>query len=407
MKLNIVNLSDSFVFVFLLTSFAPIFYLPPVVFLLLILLTIIFAYKYFQNDKLIELSVPKFSLIVLFFLFYLLFSAALSGLNLFDVLNYDAIRYDSNVFYSFLPFFIILKTNLNLEKLDKKMVFITFAGGFFYLFLGFCGVDTFESHNAAGGYFMVLLSFFIARHFNEKTHTLPILFLGYLLIETNSRGSILAVLLSSLALFAKYKKPTLYRFSLLLFLFLIIIVGYYIYINWIENGSILIMDYSSFSKYSLTEQEDNFEREGTFYHRVFYLFPLAIDYFLKSPFLGVGFGRFDDFPSDLFQLIPFVTLNVTSNVMHTNLHSHNSFLNILAETGLFGFTLICVVFKSIFKSFENNGSISNIVYMLILTLLFASLSEHRLTTPSQAAPVFILIMLLFRINKSPVKVSTP
>lgn len=391
--------------VFVAASAMPSLYLPPIVLSIL-------TYSLFLQVTIFILSrqfdyfvFPKYSLYALLILVYCIFNAMLTGLGFAELFQYDAIRYDANIFYSFLPFFLFTRTKIREIDVDRWVLVISLLSPIAYITAEILNFPLFESHNAAGGYFMILLAYISARivlsGFKGWRLSLIVLVLG--LIMSDSRGSIAAVII----IFLIHKVFILFPRITKLIFFLGVIGGVgilsYAYSIWQSNGELFLYDYSQFG--SSTEGLD-FEafligdRPGTVLHRLFYLYPMAIDMFLHSPILGVGFTRFDDFPIQYENVMNIFTMNVTDSVLHTNFHAHNSYLHILSELGILGFVLFVLLIREIFRAFRHDKWAGVPVQFMLGALLIASLTEHRLTTPSQAAPVFVMIGLLWVCSKS-------
>ena len=385
---------------YIASSAAPALYLPPVVLGFIIIVYLIFI---LSNIHLITIDstikYPPYSKPLITLLIYLIANAGFSGLGLKDILSYDAIRYDANIFYSVAPLLLVFHGAAKIEKLDTAMNIISITSAILYILSKYFGFVIFESHNAAGGYFMIQLAYHVGRikKNDSNTRLLVIPLLLTALILSDSRGSILAIT-AALVGFHTYKnKIKLFKISFAIGIIIAITTLTLAYFTWKEMGEIYLYDYSDFSTTSEEIQLDTTgfgERPGTFIHRILFLYPMAIDMFLKSPIFGVGFTRFDDYPLNIETGYIF-NFNNTEHIRHSNFHAHNSYLHFLAETGILGFILLLNFVKSIFKSFKDHDEIGAPALLIMATLLFASLSEHRLTTPSQAAPAFILISLLW------------
>lgn len=385
---------------YIASSAAPALYLPPVVLGFIITAYLIFA---FSNAHLLAIDraikYPPYSRSLILLLIYLIANAGFSGLGLTEIFSYDAIRYDANIFYSIAPLLLVFHGETRIEKIDLAMNAISIVSAILYILSEHLGFVIFESHNAAGGYFMIQLAYHVGRirkfELNIRLLSIPLLLAA--LIISDSRGSILAIT-AALIGFKIYKKNiNLFKIG---FTFGIVSIATGLtlsYFTWKEMGEIYLYDYSDFGATTEEIQLDTTgfgERPGTFIHRILFLYPMAIDMFLKSPIFGVGFTRFDDYPTNIGTGL-FFNFNNTEHIRHSNFHAHNSYLHFLAETGIIGFALLLKFVISIFKSFKGQDETDAPAILIMGTLLFASLSEHRLTTPSQAAPAFILIALLW------------
>ena len=82
----------------------------------------------------------------------------------------------------------------------------------------------------------------------------------------------------------------------------------------------------------------------------------AINLFVKSPILGIGFNRFGDFNKEFIGLEGFFYFardGLFDWLIHYN-HPHNQYLLILAETGLIGIKLYLLIFYYLFKTFNKS-----------------------------------------------------
>jgi O-antigen ligase len=395
--------SDAIIFlsiIYIASSAAPALYLPPAVLGILIALWLIFIssninFLFYENN----ITIPPYLPPLITLITYLTVNSLITGLNISDLLSYDAIRYDANIFYSIAPLFLIIFGTIKIADIDRSMNFISIFSALLYTTSETFDFTIFESHNAAGGYFMIQLAYHIGRtkKFEINARLASITLLVIALIMSDSRGSILAIA-AGLTSFRLYKfHKTIFKTAFILGIIAIITGLTLAYASWKGMGEIYLYDYSDFGATTEEIQLDTTgfgERPGTFTHRILFLYPMAIDMFIKSPLIGIGFTRFDDYPQQIGADL-LINLNTTEAIQHSNFHAHNSYLHFLAETGIVGFALLLNFIKSIFNSFNTDDETGSPAILIMAALLFASLSEHRLTTPSQAAPAFILIALLW------------
>lgn len=390
---------------FMLASAAPALYLSPIILLLIIYIACIQISVLLASGHHGYLSYPKYSLFALLIFVYCISSAMLTGLEMGEIFSYESVRYDANIIYSFLPFFVISRTTVTLIEVDHWIRAISLLAPVGFVTATAVGFPLFESHNAAGGYFMVLLAYVLGRVVEEgiRGWRMPLILLVFVLIESDSRGSLFAILtvLTMYKSFARFPRTS--RLVLVLSVVGGIAFMVYAYNLWLYNGSVYLYDYSGFDSASAGLDFDSLlvgERPGTFLHRLFFLYPMAVDMFLNSPLLGVGFTRFDDYPQQFSNTIPFLSFNVSNSVLHTNFHAHNSYLHVLAELGLVGIALFGLLIRKIFVTFRRDRLTGIPAKFMLGALLLASFTEHRFTTPSQAAPVFFMIGILWACSKS-------
>jgi O-antigen ligase len=396
--LSVSSVKNALALGYLATSVAPALYLPPVMLVLMLALAAIEVLFLKMPHARAPYVRPLTALLAVMFV-----SALASGLGPADILAYDAIRYDSNILYSAIPLFVLGSGDFNLRRLDRWIRNIVIWGAVAYVALPLVGFQPYESHNAAGGFFMVLLAYLVGRAivagFAGRWAAIAIGAIA--LVLTDSRGSIIAILAAVAYDWSSRRWPRLSRALLLAFVAVLICGLAAAYYVWQEMGAPIVYDYSEFSSVSdqlPTDMMSLGERPGTIMHRLFLLYPMAIDMFLQSPIVGIGFTRFDDFPVQISGIPGVLAMN-TATPIHSNLHAHNSFLHIAAENGIVGLALLFLTIRAIYRTFASR-ELYTPVAMILGSLLFASLTEHRLTTPSQAAPAFVIVGLLWACQRS-------
>jgi O-antigen ligase len=394
------RLQNKLALLFLLLSAAPALYIAPVILILFFVVAWVRIPILLISGKFTNIVFPKYNLFALLILLYCIFNAMLTGLEINNIFNYEAIRYDANIFYAFIPFLVISSKTVKLSEIDKWVRSISILSSVAYLVSTVMSFPLFESHNAAGGYFMVLMAYVLGRVAIDDRNAwgLPLLLLLFALIASDSRGSLFAVMGVWITFKAINHFPRLSKVLLLSGIVVMISLLAYAYKFWHDNGSVYLYDYSSFQSETDGIDFEGLllgERPGTILHRLFYLYPMSIDMFLHSPLFGVGFTRFDDYPFQYANVADFLSMNITDSVQHTNFHAHNSYFHILAELGLVGFGFFYILIRGIFLSFRSDRKTGSPVRFMLSALLVASFTEHRFTTPSQAAPVFLMISILW------------
>ncbi|WP_456267959.1 O-antigen ligase family protein [Kushneria sp. AK178] len=340
-----------------------------------------------------------------------------------QIYNYDFYRRDGNVFvtYSAMLFFLVVDFNFNPVKVINKFLIWSCAVAVFTFVLWGTGVFNvgpseysmlFKSHNAAGGFLALILSlsFFFWSEKKNKFYFAIMFFALVCFISTESRGTILAVIAAALVMSLVKKRE--FRIYLTIFscLFFSFAIGMYAH-SMIprsqyypgDEPSVEIKNYNNASQYM------NFgvlERENvnTILIRMGTLWPRAIDLFYRNPYIGYGFGSYDDRPYEPYKFnssLEFNNVYSSGNVRHTSSHAHNSFLNFAAEMGLVGI-IIVLIFSLVIHSIVLKVRpvyISKALELSWLIVLFSSLTEHRLTTPSQVLPIMLITGLLFSCRK--------
>jgi len=316
----------------------------------------------------------------------------------------DFYRRDANVFVSFMPILICgtLMIRVDLEKLVRLFVIwaslanIVLMGIFFLtggtIFFHEEGIYhfLFESHNAAGGCLSIICSLSLGIYFGgRKSGFWLILNLTNLvgLVLTISRGSALAMIASIFVVLVM--KERFAKTMVALTAASIISVLVYSYPLWIQTGRP-----NGFNDVGAVEGLAS--RDANVIDRALYLWPRATDLFLSSPFVGTGFGSFDDQPYHLEGIPGVFSYNVPDVPSFTAAHAHNSYLHILAETGLLGLALFIWMLHEIRKSIESfeSRSIRLGLALAFWVAVYASFTEHRLVTPSQ----MLTFMLVFGLS---------
>ena len=379
---------------YIAVSAAPALYLPPVILVAMVGLAMLQCI-YLEST---HAAAPYVGPLLLL-LGYAVASAMGSGVGLLQLFSYDAIRYDANIFYSTLPLILLGSGEMTLARLDKWIGNTAIVGTLAYIVCPLAGLDLFESHNAAGGFYMILLAYLVGRAVVDglRDRFVPLLATMVALLLSDSRGSVVAVAVAVVLRLSRTRHPRVTLVAVAVIVGALLAGLAVCHQIWVDNGSIFLYDYSDFGSVADGLSFDEIalgERPGTILHRLFFLYPMAIDLFLQSPIFGVGFTRFDDFPVQIQGVAGVLAFN-HGPVQHTNLHAHNSYLHIAAETGIVGLCLLYRFLSGMFRTFKAHADLFAIVEVVLSSLMLASMTEHRLTTPSQAAPAFIIVALLW------------
>jgi O-antigen ligase len=129
----------------------------------------------------------------------------------------------------------------------------------------------------------------------------------------------------------------------------------------------------------------------------------AIKRFVDSPFFGDGFGRFNDRYVHFDGIPGLYYFGVEAINSPATLHAHNSYLMMLAETGLVGLLLLLSIWYLMWKritaarrEFADDPELSGFFQALqgvIVFVLFAALFGHALGAPTDAVPALTLLGL--------------
>lgn len=132
-------------------------------------------------------------------------------------------------------------------------------------------------------------------------------------------------------------------------------------------------------------------------YRRFYEWYKCIILFIYHPIFGVGWYQYPKAAIDIMLTDPRFWYIPANSALYT--HSHNSIVNIMAETGIVG-SLIIIVYGffytlyNMFKNFNNHATL--FIVFIILTLFGQSMFQY----PLWYGYFFMYFMLLLSINKA-------
>ncbi|ERK09827.1 O-antigen polymerase [Serratia fonticola AU-P3(3)] len=381
-----------FSFIFSVTNFIPVSVL--VVSLVPLGFIGIFYKDNFLKKKRIELYILLlFCYIIMSTLYY----------DPASFLDFDFYRRDGNFFISYLVLFVFvfmpIGFNINIDSAIKYAFTLFFVVSLFaYAFIppeeGGVQHFLFVSHNAAGGFYSVVCAIAVGLYLSRRSliYLFYALAFFFFLYASNSRGSILAILCAVGYGLFRFKRPGLVLSIFILFQFIIVLDTYPI---WVSTGKVM----SENANFTISQNVD-FQRAGTFIDRLYYLWPRAFDNFIHSPIFGIGFGSFDDLYYKYIDVVPYLfTIKDGAVLRHTDAHAHNSTFTILAELGIVGYILFILLFAQINKKIsgmkEYDEGLSIALNLAFWTCIFSSATEHRITTPTQMIPFFIVFGIAY------------
>jgi O-antigen ligase len=136
--------------------------------------------------------------------------------------------------------------------------------------------------------------------------------------------------------------------------------------------------------------------------RALFLWPRATYLFLNSPIFGTGFGSYNDLPYHLSGMTNVLEFNRPLTLTFSSSHAHNTYLHVLAETGLVGFGLLVFLLCTMWKDIDciRTPSVRLGLKIGFWMAVFSSLTEHRLFTPSEMLPFTILLGLALANSRS-------
>ena len=127
----------------------------------------------------------------------------------------------------------------------------------------------------------------------------------------------------------------------------------------------------------------------------------ALQRLADSPFLGAGFGRFNDQYVHFAGLPGVYYFGVSAQNSAATLHAHNTYLHMLAETGIFGLLLLLAVWRGLWR--RNARAMQSFAHLpavlayyealqaLLVFLLVAAFFGHALCAPIDAIPTLALL----------------
>jgi O-antigen ligase len=341
--------------------------------------------------------------------------AALYGYFILSTLLYgptslvepDFYRRDGNFFVTMFPILLggILTFNTDVEKVMSAFVkWTTLCGVPFLLFFLATHANLvasedniyhflFISHNAAGGFLSMVVAFAIGLYVEKKRPLLMGVILAVELLAlwvTKSRGSVFGLFVALCIMFVlreRYLKTLLVATAGLTALVLS-----FTYPMWLSLGKppgIMYIGGTFFSE----AQGDVIN--ATFLDRIMFLWPRAVHLFLSSPIFGTGFGSFNDIPYQLVGIPHVFMYNQPYRLIFDAAHAHNTFLHVLAETGLVGLGLLIAFLYQVWKYIDTleQPSVRLGMKLAFWNAIFSSLTEHRLFTPSEMLPFTLMLAI--------------
>ena len=96
-----------------------------------------------------------------------------------------------------------------------------------------------------------------------------------------------------------------------------------------------------------------------------------------------------------------VAFNGSPKVVNSDATAHNTYMQLLAETGIVGLGLFFWFVKRLFDYLRNcePGMVTDAIYLALWMALISAFSEHRFFSPSQMLP-FILILAMTMANNN-------
>ncbi len=222
------------------------------------------------------------------------------------------------------------------------------------------------SHFMAAVFLIVTYYIFIERKkWIKNSMILGNSFIFYIILVTQTRGSLLAIIIGIALLYFKYYKSKVYRNkNIILKIALGMIVA--ILIFFITDFKI-----ETFKERTGIEVGINSTRERVFIWRE------TIELIKEKPLIGHGTGSFIIEEQRVFKkLVNQKEFNIFKNRNSIAANSHNDYLQIFAENGIFGFlTLLFLVILTIIKFKNSKKYSSGIFFVGVLSYMITACFE--------------------------------
>ena len=280
---------------------------------------------------------------------YFLLSYFLSNQPILGFLSFRYLRYDGNFFFCYLPFFALAIPYFDYEKVSRIFVYFVFTIFSMFSIWGIIGLVTKNyspiflytsaegpifvalnrAHNATGSVYAVVSLFALAflLYSRKKIKIIyGIIFILSLfgLIISQSRGGLIAFAAGALIVIWFYYESLL-KF-IIISVSLAVVSLPVIFFTGSYKRFLALLD---FATWGVRTRLALWER--------------AWDYFQSSPFLGVGFARYNDVPVTQYRLVGIegiASFFMGHNFDYSSGHAHNSYLHFLSETGVIGLGLL-------------------------------------------------------------------
>ncbi|WP_187269330.1 O-antigen ligase family protein [Algibacter pacificus] len=323
-----------------------------------------------------------------------------------SLFNFKFYKKDGSFIISFAPLLIFpfLYLKFNIEKLLKAfLIFAVSVYTLLFLYFSMNKVSVlssfrglFDAHNAAGGFlsFLTGICFVFWRKNKSYKYFFAFLLCVFMLLQTQSRGSLLGLILG--IVFFYFWRQRLMLFTKII-IFSIIAV----------QVSILIYSYPIYKKYNIGQGTSIYEyiytidksvdgKTANIYIRAFDNWPKGLELFFNSPILGTGFGSLNDTPYDLKGVPGLFSYNAKQGKVFDSAHAHHSYIHVLGEQGLLGFFALLAIMVCMYNFIVNNKQnqvVQSILFISFFNLVIMSFTENRFTSPSNALPFVILLCL--------------
>jgi len=335
----------------------------------------------------------------------------------FDSIKTDGIvtwiANEGRVFVYFLPGLAILQSVKVKNYWSKSILIVSLFIFVAILLRKITGYQLFTSHHAAGAFSTVTTAYFICM-LRQKYCAIHIF--GFLisilgLLGSNSRTSLIAIFIAVLIMnLRQLNLVKTFKYTLALFLCFIFAINIFedqtkriqnlanpVIFNVVKanlysaiiNEKVELSRAYDASKYADTSADANVAIRG-------YLFGQAIGHFSRSPLVGMGFGRFNDLGKEFVgEKGLFYVAYTSDNPSPSNFTAHNTFLQILAETGLVGLVTIAMLFRYFYIKISllknENRFFFEFGMLNLIMLLLMGITQHSIGAPIFGFSNFVAI----------------
>jgi O-antigen ligase len=153
----------------------------------------------------------------------------------------------------------------------------------------------------------------------------------------------------------------------------------------------------SYNVMELVAQNSDTTKQANILIRALENWPRGLYAFFHSPLFGTGFGSVNDAPIYFSNPVSWFQMNTGPSRIFNSAHAHNTYIQILGEQGIFGFLVFMGFWRAIYRFIRDSRQHVMVRDMLMVSfwaLTFASFTEHRIPSPSNALP-FTLVLFLF------------
>ncbi|WP_053360968.1 O-antigen ligase family protein [Bacillus sp. FJAT-27251] len=352
-----------------------------IIFLLTFIVLIIYIFNYIKIGRFPKLFLSNILPVLLILILYLI-SFSLFGFNENGNLYYAKIFVSMCIPTFFLGYLCSIqnKENQLIDVIVKFVLFGTFilTISLYRLITENTDVSSLDSIGGVGrlgiGYLAAhffIVTFYIFLFYDDKKWNLYlpfflkgkfknlILFIMLTIqlstvVFSGSRGPLLnLILVSLLIIIMKIRQGNIIAFvKMITSVFLIFLFIIFMFNNFAQN----FFSLSTERTLTLFQLDEDSWAGGSGREK---LYPLALNMFSESPFLGSG---------------PMGFLSESG----ANMHPHNIILEVMADYGLVGLLLIILFFSFIFKRYSQKAKINTSIF-LVLFLFFSSLIELQVS----------------------------